>query len=311
MFGGAVVLVAVRFPVVEKNLNRLTVFTGAVWAVCIVGLGILLKVDCRRLVSRVGANPGANVIEIADPGPRLPARRSVPQHPKPDSGGARGWWQRDPRHPGRSGSDGRGRARRVRAPQAGLLLVRQRARDPGRLRQRRRRAGVVGLPPLRTARRAGQTGPAAGSADRAYKTHLAYVRERRSDADGDALLEEARPSSDPPRRLSPATPEPRGTRVARHRAGPRRGRALSPAGRGERHGGYRTQAARSCAGRAGVSSPAGATVGGGPDGPGTGRHGVGGRGHGERTAVSAVGNGRSRRLGPWCDHVRVHLRSAR
>jgi hypothetical protein len=24
-----------------------------------------------------------------------------------------------------------------------------------------------------------------------YKTHLAYVRERRSDADGDALLEEA------------------------------------------------------------------------------------------------------------------------
>jgi preprotein translocase subunit SecG len=30
--------------VVEKNLNRLTVFAGLVWAVCIVGLGILLKV---------------------------------------------------------------------------------------------------------------------------------------------------------------------------------------------------------------------------------------------------------------------------
>jgi len=29
--------------VVEKNLNRLTVFCGVVWAVCIVALGILLK----------------------------------------------------------------------------------------------------------------------------------------------------------------------------------------------------------------------------------------------------------------------------
>jgi preprotein translocase subunit SecG len=29
---------------VEKNLNRLTVFCAVIWAVCIVGLGILLKV---------------------------------------------------------------------------------------------------------------------------------------------------------------------------------------------------------------------------------------------------------------------------
>jgi preprotein translocase subunit SecG len=30
--------------VVEKNLNRLTVFTALIWTVCIVGLGILIKV---------------------------------------------------------------------------------------------------------------------------------------------------------------------------------------------------------------------------------------------------------------------------
>jgi preprotein translocase subunit SecG len=30
--------------VVERNLNRLTVFCGVVWAICIVGIGILLKV---------------------------------------------------------------------------------------------------------------------------------------------------------------------------------------------------------------------------------------------------------------------------
>jgi preprotein translocase subunit SecG len=44
MFGGAVSSQLSGSSVVEKNLNRLTVFTGIVWAVCIVGLGILLKV---------------------------------------------------------------------------------------------------------------------------------------------------------------------------------------------------------------------------------------------------------------------------
>jgi preprotein translocase subunit SecG len=28
---------------VEKNLNRLTVFAGMVWTVCIIALGILIK----------------------------------------------------------------------------------------------------------------------------------------------------------------------------------------------------------------------------------------------------------------------------
>ncbi|WP_222196085.1 preprotein translocase subunit SecG [Modestobacter italicus] len=44
MFGGAVSSQLSGSSVVEKNLNRLTVFAGAVWTVCIVALGILIKV---------------------------------------------------------------------------------------------------------------------------------------------------------------------------------------------------------------------------------------------------------------------------
>jgi preprotein translocase subunit SecG len=45
MFGGAVSSSLAGSSVVERNLNRLTVFCGVVWAICIVGLGILLKVS--------------------------------------------------------------------------------------------------------------------------------------------------------------------------------------------------------------------------------------------------------------------------
>ena len=44
MFGGAVSSSLSGSSVVEKNLNRLTVFTALVWAICIVALGILIKV---------------------------------------------------------------------------------------------------------------------------------------------------------------------------------------------------------------------------------------------------------------------------
>ena len=44
MFGGAVSSQLAGSSVVEKNLNRLTIFTALIWAVCVVGLGILLKV---------------------------------------------------------------------------------------------------------------------------------------------------------------------------------------------------------------------------------------------------------------------------
>jgi preprotein translocase subunit SecG len=44
MFGGAVSSSLAGASVVEKNLNRITVFTGLIWAVCVIALGILLKV---------------------------------------------------------------------------------------------------------------------------------------------------------------------------------------------------------------------------------------------------------------------------
>ena len=44
MFGGAASASLSGSSVVEKNLNRLTVFTAVIWVVCIVGLGILVKV---------------------------------------------------------------------------------------------------------------------------------------------------------------------------------------------------------------------------------------------------------------------------
>ncbi len=44
MFGGAVSSSLAGSSVVEKNLNRLTVFCALIWTVCIVGLGIFLKI---------------------------------------------------------------------------------------------------------------------------------------------------------------------------------------------------------------------------------------------------------------------------
>ncbi len=44
MFGGAVSSQLSGSSVVEKNLNRLTVMAGLLWAICIIGLGILVKV---------------------------------------------------------------------------------------------------------------------------------------------------------------------------------------------------------------------------------------------------------------------------
>ncbi len=44
MCGGSVSASLSGSSVVEKNLNRLTVFIGLIWTVCIIALGILLKV---------------------------------------------------------------------------------------------------------------------------------------------------------------------------------------------------------------------------------------------------------------------------
>jgi len=43
LFGGSVSSSLSGSSVVAKNLDRLTLFCGAVWTICIVGLGLLLK----------------------------------------------------------------------------------------------------------------------------------------------------------------------------------------------------------------------------------------------------------------------------
>jgi preprotein translocase subunit SecG len=43
LFGGGVTSSLGSSSVVERNLDRITIFTGILWFVCIVGLGLLLN----------------------------------------------------------------------------------------------------------------------------------------------------------------------------------------------------------------------------------------------------------------------------
>ena len=84
-----------------------------------------------------------------------------------------------------------GRAGRVRAAPPHLLLVLERARDPAELRQRRAGPRDLGLSSLRFPAGQDWDNPPDPPRTEPYKTHLAYVPERRSDADGEAILAEA------------------------------------------------------------------------------------------------------------------------
>ncbi|MGH3699416.1 MAG: preprotein translocase subunit SecG [Pseudonocardiaceae bacterium] len=44
LFGGGVQSSLSGSSVVEKNLDRLTLFVSAVWVICIVGTGLLIKI---------------------------------------------------------------------------------------------------------------------------------------------------------------------------------------------------------------------------------------------------------------------------
>ncbi|HEY9472817.1 MAG TPA: preprotein translocase subunit SecG [Mycobacteriales bacterium] len=44
MFGGSMSSSLSGSSVVEKNLDRLTIFCGLIWSICIVALGLLMKV---------------------------------------------------------------------------------------------------------------------------------------------------------------------------------------------------------------------------------------------------------------------------
>lgn len=43
LFGGGMTSSLGSSSVVERNLDRLTIFTGVIWFLCIVGLGLLLN----------------------------------------------------------------------------------------------------------------------------------------------------------------------------------------------------------------------------------------------------------------------------
>jgi preprotein translocase subunit SecG len=43
LFGGGMTSSLGSSSVVERNLDRLTIFTGVLWALCIIGLGLLVN----------------------------------------------------------------------------------------------------------------------------------------------------------------------------------------------------------------------------------------------------------------------------
>lgn len=45
MFGGSMQSSLSGSSVVEKNLDRLTLFVSAVWVVCVIGVGLIIKVN--------------------------------------------------------------------------------------------------------------------------------------------------------------------------------------------------------------------------------------------------------------------------
>ena len=135
MFGGGVSSSLGGSSVAERNLDRLTVGIGVIWFACVIALGLLLA-----------------YVESEQEGHR------------------RGWWRkRDPGEPGRRRPDGRGRARRGRAPAGGHLLLLARAPVGGDVRGRGAGPGVVGLPQVRAAGQPGLGQPAAGAEDRALQ----------------------------------------------------------------------------------------------------------------------------------------------
>ena len=155
LFGGGVQSSLSGSSVVEKNLDRLTLFVGAIWVIAIIGTGLLVE---GRGLRRQWRWPAAT--------------RSV----------APAWG------PVRWVSPSGGRPRRARASRTS---ARTGTSPPRRSPPRQTfpscgTARAVGCP----AGRDGENPPAPPRTE-PYKTHLAYVKERRSDADGAAILEEA------------------------------------------------------------------------------------------------------------------------
>jgi preprotein translocase subunit SecG len=87
MFGGGVSSSMGGSSVVERNLDRITIFTGILWICCIVALGPRAQ-DLTALGHRRTS-------------PRNPSTPFRPLRPRPVRGDSRGKWQRHPWQPSR------------------------------------------------------------------------------------------------------------------------------------------------------------------------------------------------------------------
>ena len=136
MFGGGISSGLGGSSVAERNLDRITVGAGVIWFACVIALGLLLKVEVRRLI-------------VASPA-RLRGDSSVA------GGGSaiRG---------SRVGAGPMGEAERGEAAprQRVIYFCAHASRVGDHLRGRRGDPGLVGLPALRAAGEPGLGQPAA------------------------------------------------------------------------------------------------------------------------------------------------------
>ena len=231
MFGGGVTSSLAGSSVAEKNLDRYTVLVGIVWFACIVGLGPVAESRTWPADVAVLSRRSSVVDSAARSGYSGSRRLFVPLHrvatplspdgrpPHDDRSDIRVQWQRDPRQPGRFRPDA---ARRACEPAPRREVTYWCANGHA---VEVRFAADVAPPATWDCPRCGQPAgldaaePArAGTRAEPYKTHLAYVKERRSDEDGAAILAEALaklrqrrgralavPTRAPPRSPLPAT----------------------------------------------------------------------------------------------------------
>ena len=185
-----------RWP--RRTSTATRVLVGIVWFACIIGLGLWLKLRQRRLPEPRSAS--YNLRAVRSPAARSlfrPARRSPAAPsvaiPSDDRSDIRGQWQRHPWQPSRCPARCAATERGEPAPRRAVTYwcanghaAELRLRRRGRRRRTPGTAPAAGCRPVRTRRtrrRAPRTEP--------YKTHLAYVKERRTEEDGEAILAEA------------------------------------------------------------------------------------------------------------------------
>ena len=201
MFGGGMSSGLSSSGVAERNLNRFTVILGITWGVVIIGLGLIMRFSAAAtprtpfrktsygvlVALPASGTPNYTVADCT----RIPssqvARSSRCCIPPPDSGES--VWE-PPKGP--RPATNRSTAPRVRtAPYPRHLPLRQGPRNPAGLRPAARRTDPrsLGLPALRRDRHPGRGAVRPrGNPGGGFKSHLEYVKERRSSQDAEDVL---------------------------------------------------------------------------------------------------------------------------